>query len=103
MNSLATWIVQAIPLMPWSSDLEQSARIVTNAHLMVGISYLPWMSGVLEECLGEGYWLSFTQRLPISCEVGDRLYGLLHCGRLLRDKEDVEGEIVEDAVEEEVI
>ena len=68
----------AIPLMPWSSDLEGSTRLVTNVHLMVGALYLPWMSGVLEEYPGEGYWLSFNQRLPISYEVGDQLYGLLH-------------------------
>ena len=56
-----------------------------------------------QQCLGEGYWLSFTQRLPISYEVGDCLYGLMHQGCLLRDKEDAEGEIAEDAVEEEVL
>ena len=33
----------------------------------------------------------------------DRLYGLLHRGRLVWDEEDAEGEIAEDAVEEEVI
>ena len=42
-------------------------------------------------------------RLPISYELGDRLYGLLHHGRLVRDEEDAEGEIAEDAVEEEII
>ena len=47
--------------------------------------------------------MSFNQRLPISYELGDRLYGLLHHGWLVRDKEDVEGEIAEDAVEEEII
>ena len=31
------------------------------------------------------------------------VYGLLHHGQLVRDEEDVEGEIAEDAVEEEVI
>ena len=41
--------------------------------------------------------------LPISYELGDCLYGLLHRGRLVRDEEDAEGEIAEDAVEEEVI
>ena len=40
---------------------------------------------------------------PISYEVGDWLYGLTHCGQLLRDEEDAEGEIMEDTVEEEVI
>ena len=60
---------------------------------MVGASYLPWILGVLKEHPGEGYWLLFNQRLPISYEVGDWLYGLLHCGQLPRDK-DVEGEIV---------
>ena len=70
---------------------------------MGGASYLPWLAGSLEERLGEGYWLSFNQRLPIFYELGDQLYGLLHCGWLVRDKEDVEGEIAEDAVEEEVI
>ena len=69
---------------------------------MAGASYLPWLVGTLEEHPGEGYWLSFNQRLPISYELGDRLYGLLHRGCLVRD-EDVEGEIAEDAVEEEVI
>ena len=92
-----------IPLMPRSSDLKQSIRTVADVYLMVGALYLPWMLGVLEECLGEGYWLSFTQRLPISYKVGDCLYGLMHHSWLLRDKEDAEGEIVEDAVEEEVI
>ena len=70
---------------------------------MEGASYLPWLAGSLEECLGEGYWLSFNQRLLISYALGDRLYRLLHCGRLVRDEEDAEGEIAEDAVEEEVI
>ena len=62
-----------------------------------------WLAGSLEECPGEGYWLSFNQRLPISYELGDRLYGLLHHSRLIRDEEDAEGEIAEDAVEEEII
>ena len=66
-------------------------------------SYLPWLAGTLEECPGEGYWLSFNQRLPISYELGDRLYGLLHHGRLVREEEDAEGEIAEDTVEEEII
>ena len=100
-NRQATRIVPVIPLMPQNSDLEQSARIVTNAHSMA--SYLPWMSGVLEERLGERYWLSFNQRLPISYKMGDHLYRLLHCDQLPRDEEDVEGEIAEDTIEEEVI
>ena len=53
--------------------------------------------------LGEGYWLLFTQRLPISYKVGDYFYGLMHHSHLQRDEEDAEGEIVEDTVEEEVI
>ena len=61
------------------------------------------MSGVLEECPGERYWLSFNQRLPISYEVGDQLYGLLHHSQLPRDEEDAKGEVAEDTVEEEVI
>ena len=69
---------------------------------MVGASYLPWLAGTLEECPGEGYWLSFNQRLPISYKLGDCLYGLLHCSWLVQDKEDAEG-IAEDAVEEEII
>ena len=68
-----------------------------------GASYLPWLAGSLEERPGEGYWLSFNQRLPISYELGDRLYGLLHHGRLVQDEEDAEGEVAEDAVEEEII
>ena len=93
----------AIPLMPQSSDLEQGARAVADAYSMAGVSYLPWMLGVLEEHPGEGYWLLFTQRLPISYEVGDCLYGLMHQGCLPRDEEDTEGEIAEDAIEEEVL
>ena len=70
---------------------------------MGGASYLPWLAGSLEECPGEGYWLSFNQRLPISYELEDWLYGLLYRSQLVRDEEDAEGEITEDAVEEEVI
>ena len=70
---------------------------------MGGASYLPWLAGSLEEHPGEGYWLSFNQWLPISYELGDCLYGLLHHSQLVRDKEDAEGEIAEDAVEEEII
>ena len=70
---------------------------------MGGTSYLPWLAGTLAECLGEGYWLSFNQRLPISYELGDRLYGLLHRSQLVRDEEDAVGELAEDAIEEEVI
>ena len=62
-----------------------------------------WLAGTLEEHPGEGYWLSFNQRLPISYELGDRLYGLLYRGRLVRDEEDAEGEVAEDAIEEEII
>ena len=46
---------------------------------------------------------AFNQRLPISYELGDRLYGLLHRGQLVCDDEDAEGEVAEDAVEEEII
>ena len=67
--------------------------------VMGGASYLPWLVG----SLGEGYWLLFNQQLPISYELGNWLYRLLHCGWLVRDKEDAEGEITEDTVEEEVI
>ena len=42
-------------------------------------------------------------RLPISYELGDRLYGLLHHSRLVQDEGDTEGEVAEDAVEEEII
>ena len=80
-----------------------ATREMGTAFAMAGTSYLPWLAGTLEERPGEGYWLSFNQRLPISYELGDRLYGLLHRGRLVRDKEDVEGKIAEDAVEEEII
>ena len=94
---------EAIPLMPRSSGLGWATREMGTAFMMGGASYLPWLAGSLEECPGEGYWLSFNQRLPISYELGDRLYGLLHRGRLVRDEEDAEGEIAEDAVEEEII
>ena len=94
---------EAIPLMPRSSGSGWASREMGATFAMAGASYLPWLAGTLEECPGEGYWLSFNQRLPISYELGDRLYGLLHRGRLVQDKEDAEGEIAEDAVEEEII
>ena len=98
---MTSW--EAIPLMPRSSGSGWASREMGTAFVMVGASYLPWLVGTLEERPGEGYWLSFNQRLPISYELGDRLYGLLHRGRLVRDDEDAEGEIAEDAVKEEVI
>ena len=70
---------------------------------MARASYLPWMAGALTECPGRGYWLSFNQRLPISYKVGDWLIGLLYLDCMVEDEEDAEGEVVEDAVEEEVI
>ena len=100
---LETMNREAIPLMPRSSGSGWATREMGAAFAMVGASYLPWLAGTLEECPGEGYWLSFNQRLLISYELGDRLYGLLHCGRLVRDEEDAEGEVAEDAVEEEII
>ena len=96
-------IQEAIPLMPGSSGSGWATREMGATFTMGGASYLPWLAGSLEEHLGEGYWLSFNQRLPISYELGNRLYGLLHHGQLVRDKEDVEGEIAEDAIEEEII
>ena len=100
---LEIMIWEAIPLMLRSSSLGWATREMGATFTMGGVSYLPWLAGSLEECLGEGYWLSFNQRLPISYELGDRLYGLLHHSRLVRDEEDTEGEIAEDAVEEEII
>ena len=97
---LETTSREAIPLMPRNSGLGWATREMGATFAMAGASYLPWLAGTLEERPGEGYWLSFNQRLPISYELGDRLYGLLHQGRLVRDKEDAEGEIAEDAVEE---
>ena len=94
---------EAIPLMPRSSGSGWVSREMGAAFAMAGASYLPWLAGSLEERPGEGYWLSFNQRLPISYELGDCLYGLLHRGRLVQDEEDAEGEIAEDAVEEEII
>ena len=94
---------EAIPLMPRSSGLGWATREMGAAFAMGGASYLPWLAGTLEERPGEGYWLSFNQRLPISYELGDHLYGLLHRGRLVQDEEDAEGEVAEDAVEEEII
>ena len=95
--------LQAIPLMLGSSGLGWATREMGAAFTMGGASYLPWLAGSLEEHPGEGYWLSFNQRLPISYKLGDQLYGLLHHSWLVRDEEDTEGEITEDAVEEEVI
>ena len=100
---LGTTNWEAIPLMPRSSGSGWATREMGATFAIAGASYLPWLAGTLEERPGEGYWLSFNQRLPISYELGDRLYGLLHCGRLVRDKEGVEGEVAEDAVEEEII
>ena len=87
---LEMMIWEAIPLMPRSSGLGWATREMGTAFMMGGASYLPWLVGSLEEHLGEGYWLSFNQRLPISYELGDRLYGLLHHGQLVRDEEDAE-------------
>ena len=100
---LGTTNQEAIPLMPRSSGSGWVTREMGAAFAMVGASYLPWLAGTVEERPGEGYWLSFNQRLPISYELGDRLYGLLHRGRLVRNEEDAEGEVAEDAVEEEII
>ena len=100
---LETTSREAIPLMPRSSGLGWASREMGTAFAMAGASYLPWLAGTLEERPGEGYWLSFNQRLPISYELEDCLYGLLHRGRLVRDDEDAEGEVAEDAIEEEVI
>ena len=94
---------QVIPLMLRNSGLGWATREMCAAFTMGGASYLPWLAGSLEEHLGEGYWLLFNQRLPISYKLGDHLYGLLHCGWLVREEEDAEGEITEDTVEEEVI
>ena len=96
-------IQEVIPFMLRSSGSGRATREMGTAFTMGGVSYLPWLAGSLEEHLGEGYWLSFNQRLPISYELGDHLYGLLHHGQLVRDEEDAEGEITEDTVEEEII
>ena len=100
---LETTSREAIPLMPRNSSLGWATREMGAAFMMGGASYLPWLVGTLEECPGEGYWLSFNQRLPISYELGDRLYGLLHRGQLVWDEEDAEGETAGDTIEEEVI
>ena len=71
---------EVISLMPRSSGSGWATREMGTAFTMGGATYLPWLAGSLEECLGKGYWLSFNQRLLISYELGDRLYGLLHCG-----------------------
>ena len=98
---MMTW--EAIPLMPRSSGSGWATREMGATFTMGGASYLPWLAGSLEECRGEGYWLAFNQKLPISYELGDCLYGLLHRSRLVWDEEDAEGEIAEDTVEEEII
>ena len=98
---MMTW--EAIPLMLRNSSSGWASREMGATFTMGGASYLPWLAGSLGERPGEGYWLSFNQRLPISYELGDHLYGLLHRGRLVRDEEDAEGEITEDTVEEEII
>ena len=100
---LEMMIREAIPLMPRSSGSGWATREMGAAFTMGNASYLPWLAGSLEERPGEGYWLSFNQRLLISYELGGRLYRLLHCGWLVQDEEDAEGEVAEDAVEEEII
>ena len=55
--------LQVIPLMPGSSGSGWATREMGTAFTMGGVSYLPWLVGSLEECPGEGYWLSFNQRL----------------------------------------
>ena len=100
---LGTMNREVIPLMPRSSGSGWATREMGATFAMAGASYLPWLAGTLEECPGEGYWLSFNQRLPISYELGDRLYGLLHRSQLVWDEEDAEGEVAEDTVEEEII
>ena len=71
---------EVIPLMPRSSGSGWATREMGAAFMMGGASYLPWLAGSLEECLGEGYWLSFNQRLPV---IGaDPLVGLLVIKRL---------------------
>ena len=75
---------EAIPLMPKSSSSGWATREMGAVFTMGGASYLPWLAGSLEERLGEGYWLSFNQRLLISYELGDCLYGLLHRSWLVR-------------------
>ena len=74
---------EAIPLMLGSSSLGWATREIGAAFTMGGVSYLPWLVGTLEECPGEGYWLSFNQRLLISYKLGDPLYGLLHRSQLV--------------------
>ena len=70
---LGTTNREAIPLMPRSSGSGWATREMGTAFAMAGVSYLPWLAETLEERPGEGYWLSFNQRLPISYELGDRL------------------------------
>ena len=78
-------------------------QMISNAFTMAGASYLPWMAGALTERPGRGYWLAFNQRLPISYKTGDCIIRLLYLSHLVRDEEDAEGEIAEDAIEEEAI
>ena len=77
--------------------------MVQDVFTMAGELYIPWMVGVLTKHPGEGYWLLFNQRLPISYELGDCIFRLLYPGHVLRDEEDAEGEIAEDAIKEEVL
>ena len=56
-------IWEAIPLMLRSSGLGWASREMGATFTMGGMSYLPWLVGSLEERPGEGYWLSFNQRL----------------------------------------
>ena len=95
--------VRVIPFMPQSSNLALATREVGAAFLMAGPLYLPWMSGVLKDYLGEGYWLLFTQRLPISYNLGDCLYGLMRPGQLPCVEEDAKGRPMEDTIEEETL
>ena len=102
-SSQGTMHPRAIPIIQSAGGLRHTAQLVQAEFSMAGPSHLAWFSGCLMECPGEGYWLSFDHQLPISYELGDRIYGYLHPGWVLRDDEDAEGEVAEDTIEEEVI
>ena len=65
---------EVIPLMPRSSDSGWATREMGAAFAMAGASYLPWLVGTLEECPGEGYWLSVSVPLATLMQTFLGLY-----------------------------
>ena len=75
--------LRMILIIQSAGSLCHTAQLVQAKFSMAGPLHLAWLSGRLMERPGEGYWLSFDHWLPISYELGDRIYGYLHPGQVL--------------------